>query len=81
MSHLDEVKSRVDAAIGESVIAHMNELLIALSEDTTLGREERYEQQQRLRNAIAHHGRQHKEDREREAAERVAALTKGGSII
>lgn len=31
MSHLDEVIARVDAAIEESVIAHMNELLIALS--------------------------------------------------
>lgn len=80
MSHLDEVKTRVDAAISESVIAHMNELLIALSEDAQLSREERYEQQQRLRNAIAHHGRQHKEDREREAAERLAELTKGGVI-
>lgn len=27
MSHLDEVIARVDAAIEESVIAHMNELL------------------------------------------------------
>ena len=33
MSHLDEVIARVDAAIEESVIAHMNELLIALSDD------------------------------------------------
>ncbi len=81
MSHLDEVISRVDAAISESVIAHMNELLIALSEDSELSREARYEQQQRLRHAIAHHGRQHKEDREREAQERLAELTKGGTII
>ena len=29
MSHLDEVIARVDAAIEESVIAHMNELLIS----------------------------------------------------
>lgn len=81
MSHLDDVTARVDAAINESVIAHMNELLIVLSEDGELSREERYAQQQRLRNAIAHHGRQHKEDREREAAERLAELTKGGSIL
>ncbi|EHZ3316114.1 DUF2526 family protein, partial [Salmonella enterica] len=26
MSHLEEVSARVDAAIAESVIAHMNEL-------------------------------------------------------
>ncbi|WP_246764098.1 DUF2526 family protein, partial [Cronobacter sakazakii] len=31
--------------------------------------------------AIAHHGRQHKEDREREAAERLAELTRGGTIL
>lgn len=38
MSHLDEVVARVDAAIAESVISHMNELLIALSDDAGLGR-------------------------------------------
>lgn len=64
MSHLDEVIARVDAAIEESVIAHMNELLIALSDDAELSREDRYTQQQRLRTAIAHHGRKHKEDME-----------------
>ncbi|MFO6426967.1 DUF2526 family protein [Escherichia coli] len=53
MSHLDEVIARVDAAIEESVIAHMNELLIALSDDAELSREDRYTQQQRLRTAIA----------------------------
>ena len=55
--------ARVDAAIEESVIAHMNELLIALSDDAELSREDRYTQQQRLRTAIAHHGRKHKEDK------------------
>ena len=44
MSHLDEVIARVDAAIEESVIAHMNELLIALSDDAELCREDRYTQ-------------------------------------
>lgn len=52
MSHLDEVIARVDAAIEESVIAHMNELLIALSDDAELSREDRYTLQQRLRTAI-----------------------------
>lgn len=47
MSHLEEVSARVDAAIAESVIAHMNELLIALSDDAELRREDRYVQQQR----------------------------------
>lgn len=72
MSHLDEVIARVDAAIEESVIAHMNELLIALSDDAELSRE-----QQRLRTAIAHHGRKHKEDMEA----RHEQLTKGGTIL
>lgn len=69
--------SRVDAAIEESVIAHMNELLIALSDDAELSREDRYTQQQRLRTAIAHHGRKHKEDMEA----RHEQLTKGGTIL
>lgn len=77
MSHLDEVSARVDAAISESVIAHMNELLIALSDDSELTREDRYTQQQRLRTAIAHHGRQHKE----EVEARREQLTKGGTIL
>ena len=77
MSQLDEVIARVDAAIEESVIAHMNELLIALSDDAELSREDRYTQQQRLRTAIAHHGRKHKEDMEA----RHEQLTKGGTIL
>ncbi|WP_436859409.1 YdcY family protein [Citrobacter tructae] len=77
MSHLDEVIARVDAALEESVIIHMNELLVELSEDAQLSREERFTQQQRLRTAIAHHGRQHKEDMEA----RREQLTKGGTII
>ncbi len=86
MSHLDEVIARVDAAIEESVIAHMNELLIALSDDAELSREDRYTQQQRLRTAIAHHGRKHKEDMEAQIGraagrERVvrAGETSGGA--
>ncbi|MEB6377765.1 YdcY family protein [Leclercia adecarboxylata] len=77
MSHLEDVIARVDAVIAESVIAHMNELLIALSEDTELSREDRYAQQQRLRNAIAHHGKQYREDQEA----RHESLTKGGVIL
>ncbi|EMO6751716.1 DUF2526 family protein, partial [Enterobacter hormaechei] len=59
MSHLNKVIARVDATIEESVITHMNELLIELSDDAELSREDRYTQQQRLRTAIAHHGKQH----------------------
>ena len=64
MAHLDEVIVKVDDALAEGVIAHMNELLIALSDDAQLSREERYTQQQRLRTAIAHHGRQHQEEQD-----------------
>ncbi|HFZ8993411.1 TPA: YdcY family protein [Citrobacter freundii] len=77
MSHLDEINARVTAAIEEGIIAHMNELLIALSDDPQLSREDRYVQQQRLRTAIAHHGRQHKEDMQARRDE----LTKGGVIL
>ncbi len=42
MAHLDEVIVKVDDTIAEGVIAHMNELLIALSDDAQLSREERY---------------------------------------
>ena len=45
MSHLDEVIARVDAAIEESVITHMNELLVELSDDAALSREDRFTQQ------------------------------------
>jgi hypothetical protein len=77
MSHLDQVIARVDAAVEESVITHMNELLIELSDDAGLSREERYTQQQRLRNAIAHHGKHHKEEMEA----RHEHLTQGGTIL
>ena len=77
MAHLDEVIVKVDDTIAEGVITHMNELLIALSDDAQLSREERYTQQQRLRTAIAHHGKQHKE----EAEARHAHLTQGGTIL
>jgi len=60
MSHRDDMQRRVDAVIEQHVIAPMNELLIALSDDVQLSREERYDLQQQLRTAIAHHGRQHK---------------------
>lgn len=49
MAHLDEVIVKVDDTLAEGVITHMNELLIALSDDPQLSREERYTQQQRLR--------------------------------
>ena len=77
MAHLDEVIVKVDDTLAEGVITHMNELLIALSDDPQLSREERYTQQQRLRTAISHHGKQHKEEMEA----RQEQLTKGGVIL
>lgn len=79
MSHLDDVIGKVDATIQESVIIHMNELLVVLSEDTELSREDRYHQQQRLRNAIAHHGKSYQEDAAE--AERRHHLSEGGKIL
>lgn len=81
MSHLDEVISRVDAVIAQSVIAPMNELLIELSEDAQLSREERYQQQQRLRTAIAHHGHHQAQERQQAEKARLAQLTRGGTIV
>lgn len=77
MSHLNDVTARVDAAIKESVITHMNELLIELSDDAELSREDRYTQQQRLRTAISHHGKQLKEEMDA----REEQLTKGCTIL
>ncbi|WP_219373050.1 YdcY family protein [Enterobacter sp. BIDMC 29] len=77
MSHLNEVIARVDTAIEEGVISRMNELLIELSDDAALSREDRYSQQQRLRTAIVHHGKQHKEEMDA----RQELLTKGGTIL
>lgn len=42
MSYLDEVIVCVDVVIEESVIVYMNELLIVLSDDVELSREDRY---------------------------------------
>lgn len=77
MAHLEDVIARVDAAVTENVIEHMNELLIELSDDAELTREDRYAQQQRLRNAIAQKGHHHKAEVEL----RRDDLTKGGTII
>jgi len=77
MSHLDEVSQRVDTAIATGSITSMNELLVELSDDAELSREDRFTQQQRLRTTIAHHGRHNKEAEEA----RLESLTKGGSIL
>ncbi|WP_336707035.1 MULTISPECIES: DUF2526 family protein [unclassified Cedecea] len=77
MTHLADVISRVDDAIAEDIIIPMNELLIELSDDAALTREDRYAQQQRLRIAIAHKGNHHTE----EAEERREQLTRSGTIL
>ncbi|MEW7315063.1 DUF2526 family protein [Buttiauxella gaviniae] len=77
MAHLEDVTARVDATIAENVIEHMNVLLIELSDDTELTREDRYTQQQRLRTAIAQKGHHQRA----EAEQRREELTKGGTII
>ena len=51
MSHLEEVSAQVDAAIEAGVITGMNELLVILSDDAALSREERFEQQKLQRMA------------------------------
>lgn len=77
MSHLNSIASQVDAAIEAGIIAQMNELLVALSDDAGLSREERYVQQQRLRTAIARHGQKYKEDQ----ALRREHYSEGGKIL
>ncbi|MGL5967309.1 MAG: DUF2526 family protein [Kluyvera sp.] len=77
MSHLDEVTERVEAALAENVISHMNELLQVLSDDAELSREDRFTQQQRLRVAIAHHGKNQQELEEL----RRELLSQGGTIL
>jgi hypothetical protein len=54
----------------------MNELLCLLSEDLELTRQDRYEQQQRLRVAVYHHSAEKKEL----AEQRLKWLTRGGVI-
>lgn len=59
MSYYDEIVAKVDNAIAENKIQGMNELLVALVHDEDLTQEQRYEQQQRLRTTIFHHGEKH----------------------
>ncbi|HAU5009266.1 DUF2526 family protein [Proteus mirabilis] len=56
MSHYEEVIKQVDEAIASSSIQTMNELLVELGKDNTIAFVQRYEQQERLRTAIFHHG-------------------------
>ncbi|GLX63822.1 MULTISPECIES: DUF2526 family protein [Proteus] len=60
MSHYDEVVKQVDDAIATTSIQTMNELLVELGKDKTIEFPQRYEQQERLRTAIFHHGEKHR---------------------
>ncbi|MCS5737242.1 DUF2526 family protein [Herbiconiux daphne] len=81
MAHNDDVIAAVDKAIELDVIIGMNTLLCALSEDTELDRDFRYEQQMRLRRAVYNHGLDVKKRREWEADQRRQQLTRGGIIV
>ncbi|KPD02234.1 DUF2526 family protein [Moellerella wisconsensis] len=55
MNYYDEIKNSVDARLKENSITEMNILLTQLSHDQKLTQEQRFEQQQRLREAIFTH--------------------------
>lgn len=55
MSHYDEIVNKVDLLLDENSVHNMNEMLMQLSHDTELNQEQRFEQQQRLRDAIFEH--------------------------
>lgn len=55
MSHYDEIVQKVDLLLDENSVHTMNEMLMQLSHDAVLNQEQRFEQQQRLREAIFSH--------------------------
>ncbi|HGN1705205.1 TPA: DUF2526 family protein [Providencia rettgeri] len=56
MSYYDEIVKKIDLLIDESSIHNMNEMLMYLAHDEQLNQDQRFEQQQRLREAIfVHH--------------------------
>lgn len=56
MAHYDDIVQQVDLLLDENSVHNMNELLAQLSHDDELTQEQRFEQQQRLREAIfVHH--------------------------
>lgn len=56
MTHYEEIVKKVDLKLEENIVHNMNELLSQLSHDEELTEEQRFEQQQRLRDAIfVHH--------------------------
>lgn len=56
MSYYDEIVEKVNQLIDENSVHNMNEMLMQLSHDAQLSQEQRFTQQQRLRDAIfVHH--------------------------
>ncbi|EMN4129764.1 MULTISPECIES: DUF2526 family protein [Providencia] len=55
MQHYKNIVKHVDSLLEENSIPNINALLIQLSHDELLTQEQRFEQQQRLRNAIFKH--------------------------
>ncbi|CAB5539518.1 DUF2526 family protein [Providencia hangzhouensis] len=55
MSYYDEIVEKVNRLIDENSVHNMNEMLMQLSHDPQINQEQRFEQQQRLRDAIFIH--------------------------
>ncbi|MBQ0534660.1 DUF2526 family protein [Providencia huaxiensis] len=55
MSYYDEIVEKVNQLIDENSVHNMNEMLMQLSHDPQINQEQRFEQQQRLRDAIFIH--------------------------
>lgn len=55
MSHYDEIVKKVNMLLDENSVHNMNEMLMQLSHNPELNQEQRFEQQQRLRDAIFSH--------------------------
>ncbi|MBQ0529560.1 MULTISPECIES: DUF2526 family protein [Providencia] len=55
MPYYDEIVEKVSQLIDENSVHKMNEMLMQLSHDPQINQEQRFEQQQRLREAIFIH--------------------------
>ncbi|MCG9537206.1 MULTISPECIES: DUF2526 family protein [Providencia] len=55
MSYYDEIVEKVNQLIDENSVHNMNEMLMQLSHDPQINQEQRFEQQQRLRDTIFIH--------------------------
>ncbi|WP_458047913.1 DUF2526 family protein [Providencia hangzhouensis] len=55
MPYYDEIVEKISQLIDENSVHKMNEMLMQLSHDPQINQEQRFEQQQRLREAIFIH--------------------------